>query len=103
MYKPGKPVHPSNGVGTAPDAAATPAGIEVSFDGGPNRNRQATSAVLVTNLEVARNLEISFDEGRDWFSIAFGATVCFPIIIHRVRLRGRSGGTAGYSILGIIS
>lgn len=103
MMKPGKPVHPSNGAGLAPDAAANPSGIEVSFDGGPNRNRQAASMVVVTNLEAAQYLEISFDEGRDWFTIAFNTTMHFPVVIHRVRLRGRVGATARYSILGIVS
>lgn len=66
MMKPGIPVHPVNGIGTAPDAATTPEGIEISFDKGLNRVRQTTMAVLLTNTEaIAGNLvEISFDNGR---------------------------------------
>ena len=105
MMKPGKPVHPSNGIGTAPDAATTPGGVEVSFDEGPNQAaRGSTLQVLVTNVEAAQNLEISFADGRDgrWFSIAPDTTLSIGVGIYRMYVRGASGGTAGYSILGIV-
>lgn len=108
MFKPGKPIHPLSGSGIAPDAAATPEGVQISFDTGPNRNRQTTSAVIVTNREVlagGNTLEISFADGADgkWFAIAPSTTISFPVSVHRCQLRGTSGGTAGYSIMGIIS
>lgn len=107
MFKPGIPVHPSNGIGTAPDAATTPAGDEVSFDKGSNRNRQTTSLVIVSNLAAAGGnpLEISFANGQDkkWFSIPPSTTVTLPVSIHRCNVRGKSGATTAYSIMGIIS
>lgn len=107
MFKPGKPIHPLSGSGTAPDAAVTPEGAQISFDMGPNRNRQTTSAVVVTNREIlaGNTLEISFADGADgkWFAIAPSTTISFPVSIHRCQLRGTSGGTAAYSIMGVIS
>lgn len=104
MFKSGKAVIPSNGSGTAPDAASSPGGIEVSFDAGLNKLRQATLGVLVTNREASggNTLEISFSNGSSWFAIATDTTIVFPTVIHRVRLRGSSGATADYSIMGIV-
>lgn len=105
MMKPGKPVHPSNGTGSAPDAATTPGGIQVAFDEGPNKAaRASTMHVIVTNREAAQNLEISFADGRDgmWFSISPNTTIRFDVGIYRVYLRGASGGTAAYSVLGVV-
>ena len=104
-FKPGKPVHPSNGTGTAPNAATTPAGVVISFTGVPNRNNQSTSQVIVTNREAAQNLEISFANGKDgtFFAIAPNKTLVFDVAVHNCRLRGASGATADYSIMGIIS
>jgi hypothetical protein len=60
--------------------------------------------VLITNTDVANSLEVSFADGRDgtFFSIPFGVTITFPVAVHRCRLRG-AGGTATYSILGLIA
>jgi len=101
--KPGKAVHPSNGNGTAPDGSSTPAGIEISFDRGANRNRQSTGQVKVTNAEASGGnlLEVSFNNGREWFAIATDTTMDFDIMCHRCRLRG-NGGTAAYSIVGLV-
>jgi len=101
--KPGKVVHPSNGIGTAPDGSTTPAGVEISFDRGANLNRQTTAQVKVTNSEAAGGnlLEISFNNGRGWFQIATDTTMEFDVLCHRCRLRG-NGGTAAYSIIGIV-
>jgi hypothetical protein len=107
MFKPGHASVPSNAFGSAPDAATTPEGVEVSFDGGPRRNRQTTSAVVVTNRElVAGNtLEISFANGRDgsWFAVAPNTTIQIPVMTHRMRLRGTTGAVALYSVMGIIA
>jgi hypothetical protein len=108
MFKPGRAVVPSNGVGTAPDAATTPGGVEISFDVGVNREqRQLTTQVLVTNREAAAGnlLEISFSNGRDgtFFAIPPQMTITFDVQTHRVSLRGASGGTAAYSIMAIVS
>lgn len=104
MMKPGRPVHPSNGAGTAPDAAVTPSGVLISFDLGSNRDRQTTGAVLVTNREAGggNTLEVSFSNGRYWFAVATDTTIEFPVMVHSCRLRGTSGATAIYSIMGII-
>lgn len=104
MFKPGKAIVPTNGSGTAPDAAVTPNGTEISFDRGANKSRQATMCVLVTNREaVAGNpLEISFNEGGTWFTVATNTTIHMPVVIHRVRVRGLTGATADYSIMGIV-
>jgi len=104
MFKPGRPVHPSNGTGTAPDAATTPEGTLISFGLGSTVSRQSTIQVVVTNREAAQNLEISFANGRDgrWFAVAPATTIQFPISTHNCRLRGASGGTAAYSIMGVI-
>lgn len=104
--KTGKPVHPSTGgIGIAPDAATTPAGTEISFDKGANRNRQSTSEVIVTNMEVlaGNTLEISFDGGHLWFAVAPRTTVQFPVCLFSVRVRGTTGAVAAYSVMGIIS
>jgi hypothetical protein len=104
--KPGIAVHPKlNGFGAAPDAASTPEGVEVSFDLGVNRNRQSTSQVIVTNREAlaGNTLEVSFAEGRLWFAIAPRTTIAFPVMTHRMRLRGTTGATALYSVMGIIT
>jgi len=107
MFKPGRPIHPTNGIGSAPDAASTPEGIEISFDMGPNRNRQSTAAVIVTNMEgsAGNTLEVSFADGVDgrWFAIAPLTTIPFPVVIHRCRVRGTSGAVAKYSVMGIIA
>jgi len=103
--KPGKPVHPSNGTGTAPDAATLPGGIQVSFDEGPNKAaRASTLQVVITNREAAQNLEVSFADGRDgyWFAIAPNTTLPFPVSVFRLYLRGASGGTAAYSVIGVV-
>jgi hypothetical protein len=104
MFKPGKAVVPSNGSGTAPDAAATPGGVEVSFDAGPNRLRQATLGVFVTNREAAggNTLEVSFNNAGSWYVVATDTSLYMPVVIHRMRLRGTSGATADYSVLGIV-
>lgn len=101
-FKPGRPVHPTNGTGVAPSSAATPAGVVISFDGGPNRNRQLTSQVIVTNRDAAVNLEISFANGKDgtFFAIAPMTTIPFDVTIHDCRLRG-DGALVAYSIMGI--
>ena len=103
MFKSGKAVVPTNGTGSAPDAAVTPGGVVVSFDGGSNKNRQSTLGLIVTNRElVAGNtLEISFNRGGDWFIIATNTTIEIPAVIHEVYLRGTTGAVALYSILGI--
>lgn len=107
MFKPGIPVHPSNGTGTAPDAATTPSGVEVSFDKGSNRNRQSTSQVIISNLEIPAGtvLEVSFANGQEgkWFGIPPQQTVMLNVSTHRCNLRGASGGSALYSIMGIIA
>jgi hypothetical protein len=108
MFKPGIPLHPTNGTGSAPDAAITPSGVEISFDRGSNRNRQSTSQVVITNLELVTTgniLEVSFADGRDgrFFSIAPQQTVALSVMTHRCYLRGKSGAVASYSIMGIIS
>lgn len=103
--KPGRPIVPSNASGTAPDAASSPQGTEISFDTGINSRGQPTTAVKVTNREaVAGNpLEISFNNGRDWFTIATNHTENFPVIIHRIRVRGLSGATSDYSVMAIVT
>lgn len=105
--KPGRPIHPSNGIGTAPNAATSPAGVEVSFDTGPNQTRQAAAKVVITNLEAVGGnaLEVSFADGRDgrWFAIAPQTTLPLEIVIHRCRLRGKSGATAQYAIMAIVA
>ena len=105
MFKPGRAVHPTNGTGTAPDAALTPAGVKVTFDEGPNRgSKHSTISVYITNLEAAQTLEVSFADGGDgrWFSIAPATTVSLSISAFYLHLRGASGATAGYSVLGVI-
>lgn len=101
--KSGKPIHPSNGIGTAPDAASSPAGTLISFDFGVIKT--TTMYVIVTNLESSNSLEISFANGKDkaWFSIAPGITVSLPVVCHNCRVRGKSGGTAAYAIMGIVA
>jgi hypothetical protein len=103
--KPGKAIHPSNGIGVAPDAATSPQGVLISFDQGPNRGGQTTAQVIVTNSSAANPLEISFANGKDkaWFAIAPNTTVVFPVICHNCRVRGASGATANYSLLGIVA
>ena len=104
MFKSGKAILPSNATGSAPDAATTPEGVELSFDKGANRSRQATIGVIITNREaVAGNtLEVSFNEGRDWFVVATNTTLSLPVVIHRIRVRGTSGAVALYSVMGIV-
>lgn len=106
MMKPGKPVHPSNGSGSAPDAATSPGGVEIDFQVGPNKSpRGSTSQIVVTNREAARNLEVSFADGKTgtFFALAPNTTVSFPVSVFRCRLRGETGGTSAYSIMGVIS
>jgi hypothetical protein len=102
-FKPGRPVHPTGGTGTAPSSATTPEGTPISFDGGPNRNRQTTGQVIVTNRDAAVNLEISFANGKDgtFFAIAPATTIPFDVMVHNCRLRG-DGADVDYSIMGII-
>lgn len=104
MFKPGKAIVPSNASGTAPDAATTPEGTEISFDRGANRSRQAAMGVIVTNREaVAGNpLEVSFNEGGSWFTVATNTTILIPVVIHRIRVRGLTGATSDYSVMGIV-
>jgi hypothetical protein len=104
MYKAGKPIIPTNGIGTAPDAAVTGGGVEVSFDAGANRSRQATFIVMVTNMEATtgNTLEVSFNNNGRWFAVATNTTIEFPVVRHRIRLRGTSGGTAAYSVMGLV-
>lgn len=104
MFKSGKAIVPSNASGTAPDAATTPGGIEISFDAGANRSRQATLGVIVTNRElVAGNtLEVSFNSGSTWFVIATNQTIHLPVVTHRMYVRGTSGGVALYSVMGVV-
>lgn len=104
MFKSGVAIVPSNASGTAPDAASSPEGTEISFDRGANKIRQATIGVVVTNREaVAGNpLEISFNNGATWFTIATNTTLQIPVVIHRVRVRGLSGATSSYSVMGIV-
>jgi hypothetical protein len=103
--KSGKPIHPTNGTGSAPDAAATPEGVLISFDLGVNRGYQTTSAVFVTNRDAANTLEISFANGRDkmWFAIAPKTSLSIEVMCHNCRLRGSSGAVALYSIMGIVA
>ena len=103
--KSGKPIHPSNGVGTAPDAASSPQGDLISFDQGPNKSNQTTMFVYVTNMDTTNTLEISFANGRDkaWYAIAPKTTISMQVVCHNCRLRGTSGATANYSIMGIIA
>ncbi len=104
MFKPGKAIVPTNGSGTAPDATPTPAGVEVSFDQGQGRQRQATLGVIVTNREAAggNTLEVSFNNAGTWFLIATDTTLQLPVVTHRMQLRGTAGATADYSVLGIV-
>lgn len=104
MFKPGKAIVPSNASGTAPDAATTPAGIEISFDRGANRGRQATIGLVISNLEAVggNSLEVSFNEGRTWFAIPADKVVQLSVLTHRIKVRGASGGTALYSVMGIV-
>ncbi len=101
--KSGKPIHPSNGIGTAPDAAVTPAGILISFDFGLIKT--STMFVVITNMEAANALEVSFANGKDkaWFAIAPSTTISLPVVCHNCRVRGTSGGTADYAIMGIVA
>ena len=107
MFKPGKPVHPASGIGTAPDAATTPEGAVISFDRGPNSAKALTIQIILTNLEptAGNNLEVSFADGKNgtFFVVLPRTTIYFDITIHRCRLRGASGGTAAYSIMGIVA
>jgi hypothetical protein len=100
MMKPGKPVHPSNGVGTA---TATP--VEISFDLGANRNGQSTGLVVVTNTTAAAGamLGVSFAGGKGgtYFYIPPQTTVSFPVVVYRCTLVGISG-SATYSVMGVI-
>lgn len=104
MFKPGKAVVPSNASGSAPDATPSPEGIEVSFDGGVNRTRQSTLGVFVTNREAGggNTLEISFNHGSSWYTIATDTSLYMPVVIHEIRLRGTAGAVALYSVMGIV-
>ena len=104
FMKSGKPIHPTNGVGSAPDAASSPQGTFIDFGQGPNRSNQSTMVVFVTNRDAANTLEISFANGKDgtWFAIAINTTLPIPAVCHNCRLRGTTGATADYSIMGII-
>lgn len=97
--KPGRAIHPSNGNGSV----TTP--IQVSFDRGPNRGRNSTAQVIVTNATAAGGnaLGVSFAEGKDgtFFQIPPQTTLTFPVAVHRCFLRGE-GGSADYSILGVV-
>jgi hypothetical protein len=75
----------------------------ISFDGGPNRTRQTTIQVFVTNRDAANNLEVSFANGRDgtFFAIAPATTIPFDVSVHDCRLRG-DGAVVPYSIMGIV-
>lgn len=103
--KSGRPIHPTNGVGSAPDAALTPEGILVSFDQGPNRSNQSTMFVFITNMDASNTLEVSFANGKDkaWFAVAASTTITMPVVCHNCRLRGTSGAVALYSIMGIVA
>jgi len=105
MWKPGRPVHPSNGTGTAPDAATSPAGVEITFVQGANLNNQTTSTIAITNREAVGGnfLEVSFNNGRYWFAMPPSTTTQLAISSRWCRLRGYAGATADYSIMGIIS
>lgn len=98
--KPGKPVHPANGTGTAPTT-----GVEVSFDLGPNKGYQSTGLVLVTNTTAAGGnaLGVSFASGKGgtFFAIPPQTTIQFPVAVHRCTLAG-IGGDATYSVMGVV-
>jgi hypothetical protein len=102
MFKSGKAIVPSNASGTAPDAASSPQGTQISFD--TEGNRQKTIAIYVTNREaVAGNpLEVSFNNAKTWFTVATNTTIPFAVMIHRIRVRGQSGATSDYSVLGVV-
>jgi len=100
MMKPGKPVHPSNGVGSAPTT-----GVDISFELGPNKTNQAVGLVIVTNTTASGGnaLGVSFAGGKDktFFSIPPQTTVSFPVSVYRCTLAG-IGGAATYSIMGVM-
>lgn len=105
MFKPGKAIVPTNGTGSAPDSAVTPQGLELSFDRGVNRIRQATLGVVITNREAGGGniLEVSFDNGSLWTSLQPGPfTMYMPVVTHRMRVRGAAGAVALYSVMGIV-
>ena len=104
MFKSGKAIVPSNASGSAPDAALTPGGEEITFDAGANRTRQGTIGVVVTNREAGggNTLEVSFSNGSTWLTIATDTTVVLPVVIHRIRVRGTTGAVALYSVMGVV-
>jgi hypothetical protein len=96
MFKPGIPI--------VANGSALTSGVTVSFDRGANRTRQKTVAIVLTNREAAGGdlLEISFDNGGTFFAVPPQHTITFPVMTHRVTLRG-VGAAADYSIMGIIA
>jgi hypothetical protein len=61
--------------------------------------------VLLTNMDAANTLEVSFANGKDkaWYAVAPKTTISMPVICHNCRLRGTSGAVALYSVMGIIA
>lgn len=104
MFKSGIAYVPVGGTGTAPDAAASPFGTTLSLNRGPNRTNQAAMTVIVSNLEAAgaNTLEISFDKGHSWFTLATMTTFSFNVITHQVNVRGTTGATADFSVMVIV-
>ena len=104
--KPGKAVHPSNGVGTAPAAGA--GGVEINFDTGPNRGgRGSTMQVIITNKSIVAGefLAVSFASGTDGtFSLTIPPSTVFAVDVSafRCRLEGVAG-PVDYSIMGLVA
>ncbi len=103
MFKSGIAFIPAGWTGTAPDAATSDRGTALTMEQGENRTNQSSIGVIVTNLEAAgaNTLEVSFNGGHSWFTLATMTTITFPIVTQRINVRGTSGATADFSVMAI--
>lgn len=81
--------------GTAPSSASTPGGVKIELG-------RLGSRLLITNLDGANTLEVSLDNGRNWYPILAGVEPFGEDVhVHFLRLRG-DGADVDYAVLAFV-
>ena len=81
--------------GSAPDATTTPGGTKYDLNALGFR-------LLVSNLDDANTMELSLDNGRNWYPIAFGEEFKENVHVHFFRVRGAAGAAVSFSAIAFV-
>ena len=81
--------------GSAPNATTTPGGTKFDLNALGFR-------LLVSNLDATNSMELSLNNGRNWYPIAAGEEFREDVHIHFFRVRGAAGFAVNFAAIAFV-